>query len=121
MTPHHDDDVALAVTSSATDTGVRAILVRPREPFFRWLQENGQHSPAAIEKRRARLQVVLVPHRPGNTPVSARGSLLRDIVEQQLADVCPDRSRWPDVASLESLADWFACLDDVDVWEMRRE
>lgn len=101
--------------------GCRAILVRPREPFFQWLQETGGHSPTAIERRRARVDVVLVPHghvRPGE---GLRGPLLRAIAERHLADACPDRSRWPAFASLDALADWFACLDDVAVLDLTGE
>jgi hypothetical protein len=119
MGAHHDDTASgLDAAPAERGEGVRAILVRPREPFFQWLHETGRHTPTAIEKRRARVQVVLVTGGQLQSCEDLRGPLLRGIVERQLADACPDRSRWPDFSSLEALTDWFACLDDVDVWEL---
>lgn len=110
-----------AALGSQLRDNFRAILVRPREPFFQWLHETGVHTPTSIEKRRARIDVVLVAREAARTDEDLHGTLLRSIAERQLADACPDRSRWPAFASLDNLADWFTCLPDVDVWELPGE
>jgi hypothetical protein len=97
-----------------------ALLLRPREPYFRWAATiQGRHAHADRPDR-GRLSVYVLSE--DITPEAHSGAIdgyRENVFCQQLERVTSDRTRWPADRGRLAFEEWFAMAIDVDVWELR--